>query len=99
MLKTKFVFTLTQSTADDNVTMDFFLHRHHIWWRQRWPPWEKEACAIHQGAAEGTGKGVRRQQVYHQGQAEKDISADKSNRETSDNLVSEQARKREESRQ
>lgn len=59
--KYKFVFSLMQSIADDNVIMHFFLHRHYIWWRQLYSPWEKEACAIHQGAAQGTGKGVRRQ--------------------------------------
>lgn len=82
-----------------NKVVAMFLHRYHIWWRQFWSPGEKEACAIHQGAAQRTGKGVLHQQIHHQGQKETDIRADKSDRETSYYLVSEPARKGEENRQ
>ncbi|KAF3691834.1 Homeobox protein Hox-A13b [Channa argus] len=51
----------TKEQPQSNPLWKSSLQDTYIWWRQFNPPWEKEACAIHQGAAKGTGKGVRHQ--------------------------------------
>lgn len=82
------------SRFECNGAFFFFFPRLLIWWcGQLSPSWEKKTRPIHQGTTQRTGEGVRHQQIHHQGQKEKDIRADEPDRETSHDLVPEQARK------